>query len=326
MPLDPQIEFVIGLVKKANAPEFWQLTPDQAREQYSLRVAKLAVKEPILRTEDRRIPGPGSHIPIRIYTPREARPGEKLPVLLWFHGGGFVIGSIDTHDSVCRMLANQADCIVVSADYRLAPECKFPAAVEDCEAALKWVALHAVEFGADPQAIAIGGDSAGANLATVVAILARDAGHPKITFQLLIYPCAAPEPETPSHYKFAEGYVLSRNTITWFFRLYQRSRADSNDFRFAPLIADDLANLPPALVLVAGYDPLRDEGVDYAKRLIEAGNRVRLVNYEGMIHGFILMGGAVDDAKRAVAESAQALREAFAATRAVEKKDSAFAK
>ena len=326
MSLDPQIEFVIGLVKKANAPEFWQLTPDQAREQYSLRVAKLAVKEPILRTEDRRIPGPGSPIPIRIYTPREARPGEKLPVLLWFHGGGFVIGSIDTHDSVCRMLANQADCIVVSADYRLAPECKFPAAVEDCEAAFKWVALHAVEFGADPQAIAIGGDSAGANLATVVAILARDAGHPKIAFQLLIYPCAAPEPETPSHYKFAEGYVLSRNTITWFFRLYQRSRADSNDFRFAPLIADDLANLPPALVLVAGYDPLRDEGVDYAKRLIEAGNRVRLVNYEGMIHGFILMGGAVDDAKRAVAESAQALREAFAATRAVEKKDSAFAK
>jgi acetyl esterase len=326
MPLDPQIEFVIGLVKKANAPEFWQLTPDQAREQYSLRVAKLAVKEPIFRTEDRRIPGPGSPIPIRIYTPREPRPGEKLPVLLWFHGGGFVIGSIDTHDSVCRMLANQADCIVVSADYRLAPECKFPAAVEDCEAALKWVALHAVEFGADPQAIALGGDSAGANLATVVAILARDAGHPKIAFQLLIYPCAAPEPETPSHYKFAEGYVLSRNTITWFFRLYQRSRADSNDFRFAPLIADDLANLPPALVLVAGYDPLRDEGVDYAKRLIEAGNRVRLVNYEGMIHGFILMGGAVDAAKRAVAESAQALREAFAATRAVEKMDSAFAK
>ncbi len=326
MPLDPQIEFVIGLVKKANAPEFWQLTPDQAREQYLLRVAKLAVKEQIFRAEDRRISGPGSHIPIRIYTPREAKPGEKFPMLLWFHGGGFVIGSLDTHDSVCRMLANQADCIVVSVDYRLAPEHKFPAAVEDCEAALKWVALHAAEFGADARAIAVGGDSAGANLATVVAILARDAGHPKLAFQLLIYPCAAPEPETPSHYKFAEGYVLSRNTVTWFFKLYQRSRADSNDFRFAPLIADDLANLPPALVLVAGYDPLRDEGVDYAKRLIDAGNRVRLVNYEGMIHGFILMGGAVDAAKRAVAESAQALREAFAGTRAVEEKSSAFAK
>jgi acetyl esterase len=326
MSLDPQIEFVIGLVKKANAPEFWQLTPDQAREQYLLRVAKLAVKEPIFRTEDRRIPGPGAHIPIRIYTPREIKSGEKLPVLLWFHGGGFVIGSLDTHDSVCRMLANQANCIVVSADYRLAPEYKFPAAVEDCEAALKWLALHAVEFGADPRAIAVGGDSAGANLATVVAILARDAGHPKLAFQLLIYPCAAPEPETPSHYKFAESYVLSRNTITWFFKHYQRSRADANDFRFAPLVADDLENLPPALVLVAGYDPLRDEGVDYAKRLIEAGNRVRLVNYEGMIHGFFLMGGAVDAAKRAVAESAQALREAFAGTRAVDQKDSAFAK
>ena len=326
MPLDPQIEFVIGLVKKANAPEFWQLTPDQAREQYLLRVAKLSVKEPIFKTEDRRIPGPGSHIPVRIYTPREARSGEKLPVLLWFHGGGFVIGSLDTHDSVCRMLANQADCIVVSADYRLAPEYKFPAAVEDCEAALKWLWLHAVEFGADPQAIAVGGDSAGANLATVVAILARDAGHPRVAFQLLIYPCVAPEPETPSHHKFAEGYVLSRNTITWFFKHYQRSRTDSSDFRFAPLAADDLTNLPPALVLVAGYDPLRDEGVDYAKRLIEAGNRVRLVNYEGMIHGFILMGGAVDAAKRAVAESAQALREAFAATRVAENKHSAFAK
>jgi acetyl esterase len=326
MSLDPQIEFVIGLVKKANAPEFWQLTPDQAREQYLLRVAKLAVKEPIFRTEDRRIPGPGSHISIRIYTPREIKSGEKLPVLLWSHGGGFVIGSLDTHDSVCRLLANQANCIVVAVDYRLAPEYKFPAAVEDCEAALKWLALHAVEFGADPQAIAVGGDSAGANLATVLAILARDAGHPKLAFQLLIYPCAAPEPETPSHYKFAEGYVLSRNTVTWFFRQYQRNRADLNDFRFAPLVADDLANLPAALVLVAGYDPLRDEGVDYAKRLIEAGNCVRLVNYEGMIHGFFLMGGAVDAAKRAVAESAQALREAFAGTRAVELKDSAFAK
>lgn len=264
-----------------------------------------------------------SGVRVRHYRATDAPTG---PALLWFHGGGFVIGSLDTHDSVCRMLANRADCIVISADYRLAPEYKFPAAVEDCEAALKWVALHAVEFDADPQAIAVGGDSAGANLATVVAILARNAGHPKLAFQLLIYPCAAPEPETPSHYKFAEGYVLSRNTITWFFKHYQRSRADSSDFRFAPLAADDLANLPPALVLVAGYDPLRDEGVDYAKGLIEAGNSVRLVNYEGMIHGFYLMGGAVDAAKRAVAESAQALREAFAGARAAEKKDSAFAK
>ncbi len=315
MPLDPQIEFVIGLVKKANAPELWQLTPDQAREQYLLRVDKLKVRELIHKTEDRKISGPGSHIPIRIYRPRDLKPGEKLPVLIWYHGGGFVIGDLDTHDSVCRMLANQADCIVAAADYRLAPEHKFPAAVEDCDAVLKWIALHAAEIDADAGCIAVGGDSAGANLATVMAILARDAGHPELVFQLLVYPAVAPEPESSSHHKFAEGYVLTRNTITWFYQHYLRSKRDTRDFRFAPLVADDLSNLPPALVVVAGYDPLRDEGVDYARRLIESGNRVRLSNYEGMIHGFYLMGGAVDAARQAVAESAQMLRQAFADAR-----------
>ena len=320
MPLDPQIEFIVEFVKKAKLPEIWQLTPDQGREQYQLRVDKLKFSEPIFRTENRRIPGPASDLAIRIYTPREIRTKEKLPVLMWFHGGGFVIGSIDTHDSVCRMLANQADCIVVSVDYRLAPESKFPAAVEDCEAALKWVALHAVEFGGDPACIAVGGDSAGANLATVIAILARDAAHPKLVFQLLIYPCTAPEPETASHHKFRDGYVLTRHTITWFYRQYLKSDKDEKDFRFAPLILDDLSGLPEAFILVAGYDPLRDEGVDYARRLIEAGNRVRLSNYDGMIHGFYLMGGAVDAARRAVSESAQVMREAFDAARGVARK------
>jgi len=315
MALDPQIEVILGLAKQANLPEIWQLTPDQGREQYLMRVNKLKFNEPIFRTDDRRIPGPGSDIALRIYTPREPKSGEKLPVLMWFHGGGFVIGSLDTHDSVCRMLANRADCIVVSVDYRLAPESRFPAAVEDCSAALKWVALHAVEFGADPTCIAVGGDSAGANLATVMAILARDAAHPKLVFQLLIYPCTAPEPETPSHHKFKEGYILSRNSITWFYRQYLRGGKDTADFRFAPLIHDDLSSLPPSLIIVAGYDPLRDEGVEYARKLIEAGNRVRLSNYETMVHGFYLMGGAVDAARRAVTESAQALREAFDAAR-----------
>ena len=313
MPLDPQAELVIGLVKQSGLPEFWQLTPDQAREQYLLRVGKLAPKEQIFRTADRRIPGPGSELPIRIYQPREAKPGELLPVLVWFHGGGFVIGDLDTHDSACRMLANQADCLVVAVDYRLAPEFKFPAAVEDSMAALRWVALHARELGGDPERIAVGGDSAGGNLAAVCALLARNEGYPRLAFQLLIYPCTAPEPETPSHRKFAEGYVLTRNTITWFYKQYVRSPKEFHDFRFAPLVADDLSNLPPALLLVAGFDPLRDEGVDYAKRMIEAGNRVTLVNYEGMIHGFYLMGAAVDAAKRAIAQSAQALKEAFAA-------------
>ena len=320
MSLDPQIEIILGLAKQANLPEIWQLTPDQGREQYLMRVNKLKFTEPIFRTEDRRITGPGSSIPIRIYTPRELKTAEKLPVLMWFHGGGFVIGSLDTHDSVCRMLANRADCIVVAVDYRLAPESKFPAAVEDCEAALKWVALHAVEFGGDAASMAVGGDSAGANLATVMAILARDAAHPKLVFQLLVYPCTAPEPETASHYKFKEGYLLTRNSITWFYRQYLRSGKDENDFRYAPLVHDDLSGLPPSLIIVAGYDPLRDEGVEYARKLIEAGNRVRLSNYEGMVHGFYLMGGAVDAARRAVTESAEAMREAFDSVRGIDRK------
>jgi acetyl esterase len=192
--------------------------------------------------------------------------------------------------------------------------------VEDCQAALKWVALHAVEFGGDASCIAVGGDSAGANLATVMAILARDASHPKLVFQLLIYPCTAPEPETASHYKFKEGYVLTRNSITWFYRQYLRSGKEVNDFRFAPLLLDDLSGLPPSLIIVAGYDPLRDEGVEYARKLIEAGNRVRLSNYEGMVHGFYLMGGAVDAARRAVTESAEAMCEAFDSVRGIDRK------
>jgi acetyl esterase len=312
MPLDPQAEIVVGLVKNSGLPEFWQLTPDQAREQYQLRVAKLARKEPIHRSHDRRISGPGQDLTLRIYEPREAGPGEKLPVLLWFHGGGFVIGNLDTHDHACRALATRADCLVVAVDYRLAPECRFPAAVDDCIATLRWLALHALEIGGDPARIAVGGDSAGANLATVCAILARNDGYPKLAHQLLIYPCTAPEPETPSHRQFAEGFLLTRKTITWFYKQYVRSPKEFYDFRFAPLVAEDLSGLPPTLVIVAGYDPLRDEGVDYAKRLIEAGNRVTLANYEGMIHGFLLMGGAMDAAQQALAQSAEALRAAFA--------------
>ena len=311
MPLDPQAETIIGLVKQAGLPEFWQLTPDQAREQFASRVQKMEARESIHRSRDQRIPGPASDIPVRIYWPREANADELFPVLLWFHGGGFVIGDLNTHDSACRLLANQADCMVVAVHYRLAPEFKFPAAVEDSHAALRWLALHGREIGADPDRIAVGGDSAGANLATVMTILARDEGYPKLAFQLLIYPCTAPEPEMPSHHKFAEGYLLTRNNIVWFYKHYLRTQRDIKDFRFAPLVAEDLSNLPPALLLVAGYDPLRDEGVAYAQRLIEAGNRVTLVNYEGMIHGFILAGGVLDAAKRAIAKSAAALREAF---------------
>jgi len=311
MPLDPQAEILLGLVKQSGLPEFWQLTPDQAREHFIARVRKTEARDSIYRSRDQRIPGPASDIPIRIYWPREPNEGELFPSLLWFHGGGFVIGNLDTHDSACRMLANQTDCMVVAVDYRLAPEFKFPAAVDDCRAALRWLAAHAREIGADPERIAVGGDSAGANLAAVMALLARDEGYPKLVFQLLIYPCAAPEPETASHRAFADGYLLTRQTIVWFYKHYLRTQRDTQDFRFAPLVAKDLSGLPPALVMVAGYDPLRDEGVEYTTKLIQAGNRVTLINYEGMMHGFILAGGVLDAARQAIAQSAAALREAF---------------
>ncbi|MDA1012046.1 MAG: alpha/beta hydrolase [Proteobacteria bacterium] len=311
MTLDTQARNLLDAVKALGAPEMWQLTPDVARVEYLRRTAKAKADVDIFKVEDRQIPGPLGPIGIRIYSPRSAQTGELLPVLVWYHGGGFVIGDLDSHDSACRALSNQAECIVVAVDYRLAPEHKFPAAVVDCEAALIWVAAHATEFGGDKDRLAVGGDSAGGNLAAAVALLARDNRGPYVCFQLLIYPCVAAEPETRSHHQFAEGYLLTRKTLTWFYKQYLRTSKDTRDPRYAPLEADDLSSLPPALVIVAGYDPLRDEGVDFARALIEAGNQVRLSNYEGMIHGFYLMGGVIDQAAKAIEESALQLKIAF---------------
>ena len=312
MALDPQAQAILDAVRKAALPELWQLTPDQAREQYALRVRRLDVRdEPVHSAETLRIDVADRALRIRVYRPRELMIGEHLPVLVWFHGGGFVIGDLDTHDSACRRLSRLAQCLVVAVEYRLAPEHRFPAAVDDAMAALRWVALHGNRIGADTARIAVGGDSAGGNLAAVCALHARDEGFPSLALQLLIYPATAPEPETASHHTFADGYLLTRKTITWFYKQYLRSSKDTQDFRFAPLVAEDLSRLAPAFVLVAGYDPLRDEGVQYAARLIEAGNRVTLVNYEGMIHGFFIMLGALDAACQAVEQSAAALRFAF---------------
>ena len=311
MSLNSQARILLDAVKASGVPELCELTPEVAREEYLRRTSRAKEDVDIFKTEDREIPGPMGGIKVRIYTPRAIVADERLPVLIWYHGGGFVIGDLDSHDSACRALSNQADCLVVAVDYRLAPEYKFPAAVIDCEAALDWVVEHASEIQGDKAKLALGGDSAGGNLAAVVALLARDKGTPGLCFQLLIYPCVAPEPETRSHHQFAENYLLTRKTITWFYRQYLRSPKDARDVRYAPLEADDLSELPPALVIVAGYDPLRDEGVEYARAMIESGNRVRLSNYEGMIHGFYLMGGVIDQAKEAIAESALQLKSAF---------------
>ena len=316
MPLDPQVERVLELIRSAGNPECWQMTPDEAREWHNRKARILDIAPaPVFASEDRVVEGPGGGgIALRIYTPRAA---EALPVLVWLHGGGHVVGSLDSYDALCRMFALHADCIVVSVDYRLAPEHKFPAGVDDAFAALRWVGAHAARIGGDPARLAIGGDSAGGNLAAVCAILARDAGSPPLAFQLLVYPRTAADEDSASHRAFAEGYLLTRRTVLWFHDHYRRSDADRGDFRYAPLACADLARLPPALVVVGEYDPLRDDGVAYAQALERAGNRVTLSEYAGMVHPFFSMGGAIDAAREAHAEAATALKAAFRAARRV---------
>lgn len=311
MTLDPTIAAILARARQAGLPEYWELTPQDARRQHNEKAPVLgAPYVDLFRVEDRAVPGPAGGVPVRVYTPR--RPAGPAPVLVWFHGGGHVVGSLESYDTLCRQLAAQSGCLLVSVDYRLAPEHKFPAAVEDSFAALTWVAENAAAIGADPDRIAVGGDSAGGNLAAVCTILARDAGAPPLRYQLLVYPATAPYPDSPSQRELAEGYLLTRRNILWFHDHYLRGEQDREDFRWAPLLVDDLGGLPPALVIVAGYDPLRDEGIAYAERLREAGNVVELINYEGMIHAFFSMSGAVDDAREAVARAAAGLRAGLA--------------
>lgn len=313
MALDPQIEYLMGLVEKAGYPELCALSPAEARAQFDKTAPVLDIKpEPIHRIEDRSIPGRAGPIPIRIYTPAAATGGERLPVLVYYHGGGFVVGSLDCYDAMCRHLALRSAGIVVSVDYRLAPEHKFPAAVDDAYDALCWVGENAGDFGGDGARLALAGDSAGGNLAAVAALDARDNGGPALSAQILIYPVAGGAPESPSHHAFAENYLLTRRNLLWFYDHYLNDAGDARHPRFAPCLAPDLSGLPPALIITAGYDPLRDEAVDYARKLIAAGNAVRLSNYAGMIHGFFSLSGVVDEGKRAIDEVVAMLRAAFA--------------
>ena len=313
MPLDPQVVTVLEKMKAAGLPDYSELSAPQARALY-IKGAKALESPPeaVARVANRALPGPRGEIPVRLYTPLEERP---LPLLVYYHGGGWTIGNLDTHDNACRQLANRARCAVMSVDYRLAPEHKFPAAVDDAFAALRWAAANANEQGWDAARIAVGGDSAGGNLAAVCALLARDAGGPALAFQLLVYPATAKRPQSRSHHAFGEGHLLTGRAIRWFMWNYLRDEADCEDWRWAPLAAPDLARLPPALVIVAGHDPLLDEGIAYAERLREAGNRVTLSNYGGMIHAFFRMTGVLDEARRAVDEAGAALADAFAARR-----------
>jgi acetyl esterase len=311
--LDPQARAVLERVARADLPPYPQLGAHGARQLYRETRGALAAPPPEVESvEDLLAPGPAGDIRVRLYRPRGAADAGPLPALVYFHGGGWTIGDLDTHDVVCRELADLARCAIASVDYRLAPEHKFPAAVDDAVAATRWVAREAGRLGIDARRIAVGGDSAGGNLAAVVALVARDEGGPPLAMQTLIYPATDMAADTASHLRYAEGLLLTRDSIVWFKENYLRDAADEADWRASPLKAPDLARLPPAYVITAGFDPLVDEGRAYADRLQTAGVPVTYECFEGMIHGFVTMGGAIAAAHHALARCAQGLRAAFA--------------
>lgn len=310
MTLDPQARWVLDLAEKSGQPPLETLTPEETKAVYEERAKKLTFKDvPIGKTIDLDIPGPGGPLPLRIYQPTALR--DTLPVLVYYHGGGWVIGSRDTHDSLCRLIAEEGPFIVVSVDYRMGPEHPFPAAVEDAIAAYIWAGAHITEYGGIREKIAVGGDSAGGNLAAVVSIAARDDGLPPPCFQWLIYPATKMEMSTRSHQTYAEGYFLTRALMEFFQGHYLKNPEDRNDWRASPLLAPSLAGLPPALIQTAGFDPLQDEAIEYAERMNREGSRAVHSHYAGMIHGFVNLGGAIDKARDCVMEGVSALRKAF---------------
>jgi acetyl esterase len=309
MPLDPQARAYLDETMKLGFAAPRTVSPDEWRAQGPIRAAHFNVQpQPIAKVEDRAVASPDGEIPIRVFTPDAPGP---LPILVHYHGGGWVIGNIDQSENLCRAMANATPCIVVSVEYRLAPETRFPGGVEDCYAATKWVAEHGVELGGDPSRLAVGGESAGGNLAAAVAIMARDRGGPKISFQLLVYPIADYDFETGSYRENAEGYGLTRDTMQYFWELY----LDDSTPGTHPLIAvvkSDLAGLPPALVITAECDVLRDEGIAYAEKLKAAGVPVEHAHYPGQIHGFFGVGTMMQTGDKAVKAAARSLAKALA--------------
>ncbi len=307
MALDPQVKALLDSMVENPAPRIIDLPVADGREMYRAMAGALDLQGVAIgKVEDQTIEGPGGDLPLRIYTPVAAG-GDALPVLVYFHGGGWVIGDLETHDALCRTLANEAGCKVVAVDYRLAPEHIFPAAVDDCYAAVKWVEANSTSIGVDATRIAVGGDSAGGNLAAVISQMAKAEKEPEISFQLLIYPVTDTDVDSGSYQANGDGYFLERDGMIWFFDHYLGG-SDRNDPRIAPAKAASLAGLPTAYVVTAGFDPLRDEGRAYADALKAAGVTTEHVNYEGMIHGFFNLQGVLDVGREAVKAAAKALK------------------
>lgn len=306
MPVKPDVQSLLDMMEAQGLPPFDEMSVPQARDVAMAFRDMQGEPEPVGDVRDITVPGPAGELPVRIYDPA---PGTPLPLLVYFHGGGWVIGNIEIVDKPCRALANAAQCVVAAAQYRLAPETKFPGPVEDCYAATQWLAEHAGELGAAPGKLAVGGDSAGGNLAAAVTLMARDRGGPQIDYQLLIYPVTAPARGTTfaSYEDNADGYLLTRGGMEWFWDHYLASPEDAENPYASPLKAADLSGLPPAMVVTAEYDPLRDEGRAYAERLQEVGVAVHARSYDGVIHGFFWMGGVLEDGRAVIADMGKEL-------------------
>ncbi len=305
--LHPEVRALLAMIDAQGAPPLESQDPIVARSS-RLEGMKMLGGEPeaLARVEDLLIPSPGGDVPVRLYA--SGHDGVR-PALIYFHGGGFVFGNLDTHDAVCRALAKESGAVVISVDYRLSPEHKFPAALEDSHAVTRWAAANAERLGIDPRCIAVGGDSAGGNLATVIAMRCRDAGGPALAGQLLIYPVTDLSSfETASHHELGEGYFLTRAGMEWFTGHYLASADQARLPEVSPLLAPNLSGLPPALVITAEFDPLRDEGEAYARRLQQAGVQVSVSRYPGMIHGFISMRGVLAGGRQGIQEAASFIR------------------
>ncbi|HEY8607729.1 MAG TPA: alpha/beta hydrolase [Noviherbaspirillum sp.] len=305
--LHPQARALLDFIEQRGVPATHTLSPVDARNFYrERRFFTQPDPQDVAEVRDLQADGPHGAIPLRMYRPFGTA-ARILPALVYFHGGGWVIGDLDTHDTLCRELANRSGCAVIAVDYRMGPEHRFPAAVDDCLAATRWVHGQAAVLGLDAARLAVGGDSAGGNLAAVVAIAARDSGNLPLAFQLLIYPATDARRIAPSHTSNGEGYLLTRDTIRYFHDHYIADPAQDLDWRASPLLHPDLSRLPPSLVLTAGFDPLRDEGAEYAQALTRAGSKASYVCFDRQIHGFITMGKVLDEAQTAVAMCAAEL-------------------
>jgi acetyl esterase len=309
MPLDPQAQKVVDALVALNLKPFKDSTPAEARESMRSRTAALGPFEEVAAVTDHRVPVAGGEITVRVYKPAGMGPH---PVLVFYHGGGWVIGDLYTHDGICRSIVNAAGCAVASVDYRLAPEFKYPVPVEDSYAGLLWVVANATRLGLDPARIAVGGDSAGGNLAAVMALLARDRRGPRLLLQILVYPVTNYDFGTASYRENGTGFVLTTDDMRWFWRHYLSREEQGRETMASPLLAKSVADLPPALVITAGCDPLRDEGEAYAARLRDAGVAVTLTPYPGMFHGFLRMTRILDQSRVLLDEVAGALKKALA--------------